>query len=234
MTLTRVTLRAAAPVLALAILAAPGFAQSPAAPAAPAASAAPAATAPATAPQILPDIALGQPDAPLTIVEYASFTCSHCRDFHEENLPRLKAEYIDTGKVRFIQRDVYFDQFGLWAGVLARCGGEVKYYAMSDMLFAEQKKWMTAKTPEDFSNNLRKLGKAAGFTDAQMDACWADQKQVEALVATFQKNATADNIEGTPTFIIGDEKVANEPWEALKAKIDEKLAAAEKAAPKAN
>src|SRR5690606_33729429 len=73
--------------------------------------------------QTVPDIALGAEDAPLTIIEYASFTCGHCANFHEENWPKLKSEYVDTGKVRFIQRDVYFDAVGLWAGILARCGG---------------------------------------------------------------------------------------------------------------
>lgn len=222
------TIRTLAPALALALLAAPGFAQTaPAAPDAPAAEA-------EAAPQILTDIALGEANAPVTFVEYASFTCSHCRDFHNETFPKLKAEYIDTGKIRFIQRDVYFDQFGLWAGVLARCGGEVKYYPMSHLLFSEQQKWMDAKTAEQFAENLRKLGKTAGFTDAQMDACWADQKQVEAMVATFQHHATADDVQGTPSFVIAGEKVQNQPWEQIKAKIDEKLAEAEKAAPKAN
>ncbi|MBT0778307.1 DsbA family protein [Paracoccus sp. pheM1] len=179
---------------------------------------------PAPEGKVLPDIALGQADAPVTIIEYASFTCSHCAVFHDENLPRLKAEYIDTGKVRFIQRDVYFDAVGLWAGILARCGGDEKYYAVSDLIFDDQKNWLNAKSGDEIAANLRKIGAKAGMTTEQMDACWNDKQKVADLVATFQTHATADQVEGTPTFIIAGEKVQNQPWEELKKIIDAKLA----------
>ncbi|CAM3779034.1 DsbA family protein [Paracoccus yeei] len=178
--------------------------------------------------RVLPDIALGEANAPLTIVEYASFTCPHCAAFHDENLPKLKAEYIDTGKIRFIQRDVYFDAVGLWAGILARCGGDEKYYPVAGMLFDEQKTWLDAKTGDEIAANLRKIGAKAGMTPDQMDACWADKQKVADLVATFQKHATEDKIDGTPSFVIGGEKVQNQPWEDMKKIIDAKLAEAGK------
>lgn len=178
--------------------------------------------------KVLPDIVLGNEDAPLTIVEYASFTCSHCAAFHDESWSKLKAGYIDTGKVRFIQRDVYFDAVGLWAGILARCGGDDKYYAVSDMLYEQQKTWLSADNGEALAANLRKIGTAAGFADEQMDACWADKQKVADLVTTFQTHATKDEIDGTPTFVIGGEKVQNQPWDELKKIIDAKLAEAEK------
>ncbi|MDO5621216.1 MAG: DsbA family protein [Paracoccus sp. (in: a-proteobacteria)] len=210
------TLRSAATALALSLAAlTPAMAQDTAA------------TTEAAAPQILPDIVLGQEDAPLTVIEYASFTCSHCRDFHNNVFPTLKSEYIDTGKVRFIQRDVYFDGVGLWAGILARCGGDDKYYAMSDLLFSGQNDWLQGKTAEEVTANMKKVGAKAGLSGEQMDACWNDQAKAEQLIATFQQNATADQIEGTPTFIIGGEKTSNQPWEGLKAVIDAKLAEAE-------
>ena len=186
--------------------------------------AAPAAEAQA---ETLPDIALGAEDAPLTIVEYASFTCGHCANFHDENWPKLKSEYIDTGKVRFIQRDVYFDQPGLWAGVLARCGGDDKYYAISDMLFDKQKSWIGSGAGDEIAANLRKIGLSAGMTEDQMTACWEDTAKVEQLVSTFQTNATADKIDSTPSFVIGGDKVTNQPWDDLKKIIDDKLAEAE-------
>ena len=195
--------------------------------AAPAAMAQEAAPADATAVQALPDIVQGAEDAPITIVEYASFTCGHCANFHSESYPKLKAEYIDTGKVKFVQRDVYFDQLGLWAGVLARCGGDDKYYAVSDMLFDEQKTWIAGGSGDEVAANLRKIGLKAGMTEDQMTACWNDTAKAEQLVATFQQNATADQIEATPTFIIDGEKVMNQPWDDMKALIDGKLAAAE-------
>lgn len=223
------TLRTTLTALAL-MMATPALAQTEgdaAAGAQPQAEAQTAETPEATAPATLPDIAMGAEDAPLTIYEYASFTCGHCANFHDENWPKLKAEYVDTGKVRFIQRDIYFDAVGLWAGILARCGGDEKYYAVSDMLFDDQKKWLSGSSGDEIAANLRKIGLKAGMTEDQMTACWDDTAKVEQLVATFQTNATADGIEATPTFIIGGEKVSNQPWEDLKAVIDAKLAEAE-------
>lgn len=192
----------------------------------PAPEPAPAASAEATAPQILPDLWLGAEDAPVDFIEYASFTCSHCADFSTEVFPKLKAEYIDTGKVRFAQRDVYFDDVGLWAGILARCGDESKFYPVSGMLFETQREWLSAKNGEELAANLRKIGAKAGYSAEQMDACWKDEAKVQSLVATFQQNAVADKVEGTPTFLINGETVRNMPWDQLKAKLDEKLAAA--------
>lgn len=228
MTLTLRSLVSAATLTALAGLALPAAAQTaaPAQPATEQPAGAQSAATPATEPAILPDLFIGAETAPVTMLEYASFTCSHCAAFHKDVFPKLKAEYIDTGKVRFAQRDVYFDEPGLWAGILARCGGDDKYYAVGSMLMDEQGTWLNAKTGDELAANLRKIGAKAGMTDAQMEACWTDQKAVESLVATFQKNAVADKIEGTPTFIINGETVRNAPWEELKAKIDEKLAAA--------
>lgn len=178
--------------------------------------------------QPVKDIPMGNDDAKVTIFEYASFTCGHCKNFHDQSWPKLKAEYIDTGKVNFIQRDIYFDQPGLWAGVLARCGGDDKYYAVSDMLFEDQKKWLAGSTGEEIAAGLRKIGLKAGMTEDQMNACWEDRTQIERLIATFQKNATADKIEATPTFIIGGDTVPNQPWEDMKAIIDAKLVEVEK------
>lgn len=177
--------------------------------------------------QTVPDISLGAEDAPLTVIEYASFTCGHCANFHAENWPKLKSEYVDTGKVKFIQRDVYFDAVGLWAGILARCGGDDKYYAVSDMLFDDQKKWLAGDSGDEIAANLRKIGLKAGMSEEQMTACWDDKGQAESLIKTFQENATADEIEATPTFIIDGEKVKNQPWDDMKKIIDDKLAEAE-------
>lgn len=214
--------------LALSLAAFPALAETtaPAAPATEAPATAPA--APAQAPAEVQDIWLGEETAPLTIVEYASFTCSHCATFHKETFPKLKAEYIDTGKVRFAQRDVYFDQFGLAGGMLARCAGDDKYYAVGGMLMDQQKEWIGDGKPQTIADNLKKMGIKAGMTAEQVDACFADNAKAEALVTAFQKNATADGIEATPTFIIGGEKMRNAPWPELKAKIDEKLAEAGK------
>ena len=180
----------------------------------------------AATPETLPDIAQGAEDAPLTIVEYASFTCGHCANFHSDVYPQLKAEYIDTGKVRFVQRDVYFDQPGLWAGILARCGGDDKFYPVSGMLFDEQEQWLAGGSGDEIATNLRRIGLKAGMTEDQMTACWEDTAKVEQLIETFQTNATADGVEATPTFIIDGEKVSTQPWDSMKEIIDTKLAEA--------
>lgn len=170
------------------------------------------------------DIVLGAEDAPLTIVEYASFTCSHCGAFHRDVFPTLKAEYIDTGKVRFIQRDVYFDAVGLWAGILARCEPE-RFHAVGGMIMDEQRDWLTSDaTGEQLAEGLRKIGLRAGMDNDTIQACWDDRGFVEALVGAFQTNADADRIDSTPTFIIGGEKVSNQSWDSMKKIIDAKLA----------
>lgn len=178
--------------------------------------------------QLVDDIVMGDEGAPVTMIEYASFTCSHCRDFSTNVFGKLKADYIDTGKVRFIQRDVYFDAVGLGAGILARCNGEEKYSAISEVIFADQNTWLSGKTMPEFEANLRKVGAKVGLTDAQMDSCWGDKQVIADLTTTFQANAGKDQIEGTPTFIINGEKVNNQPYEGLKTVLDAKIAEAEK------
>ena len=173
------------------------------------------------------DIVLGAEDAPLTIVEYASFTCVHCANFHQTVFPQLKAEYIDTGKVRFIQRDVYFDAVGLWAGILARCEPS-RFYAVGGMILDEQDSWLDPNAGgEDLAENLRKIGLRAGMDADVIQACWDDREFVEALVGAYQTNAEADGITATPSFVIGSEKVPNQGWDSLKKLIDAKLADAE-------
>lgn len=215
-----------------AALAMPALAQdaAPAAEGAATGEAAPAAADQAATPALIEDQFLGEESAPLTIYEYASFTCSHCAAFHQDVFPTLKSEYIDTGKVRFAQRDVYFDQVGLWAGILAHCD-ETKYYPVAGMLMDEQADWLSAKDGEALVANLRKIGAKAGMTAEQVDTCWNDTARVESLVATFQKNMEEHEIEGTPTFVMGGEIVQNQAWGDMKAIIDAKLAEAEAAAP---
>ena len=167
--------------------------------------------------------AIGAADAPVTLIEYASLTCPHCANFHMTVLPQLKAEYIDTGKVRLIYREVYFDRPSLWAAMVARCAGEDRYFGVVDLLFREQATWSQAADAQGVVSGLFAIGRQAGMTDAAMDACLKDAAFAEAMVAEFQKNATADGVEATPSFIINGEKLSNQPWPEFKAKIDEML-----------
>lgn len=170
------------------------------------------------------EMSMGNPDAKVTVIEYASFTCPHCKHFHDGPFKNLKAEYIDTGKINFIYREVYFDRFGLWAGMVARCGGPVRYFAISDMIFNQQRDWIGDGTPTTIAGNLRRIGKAAGLTDDQLDKCLSDADMARALVATYQNNAKADDINATPTFVINGQKYSNMAWDKFKAVLEEKLA----------
>lgn len=170
------------------------------------------------------EIAMGDPDAPVTVIEYASFTCPHCASFHADVLPRLKADYVDTGKVRLVYREVYFDRPGLWAAMIARCAGADRYFGVADLLFDGQATWSRAEGAEGVVDGLFAIGRQAGLTDADMQACLQDGEFAQALVETYQTNATADGVEATPSFVVNGEKVSNMPWDEFKAKIEEKLA----------
>lgn len=182
------------------------------------------ATADAAAPVEITDFSLGSPDAKVEIIEYASFTCPHCANFHANVWPQLKTDYIDTGKVRFTYREVYFDRYGLWAAMVARCGGEMRYFGIADMLFEQQQEWAASDDPNVVVANLRTIGKTAGLDDATLDACLKDGAKAEAMVKHFETNFEADGVEGTPTFIINGEKHSNMSFDDMKAILDEKLA----------
>lgn len=169
------------------------------------------------------DQAIGAEDAPVTIVEYASLTCPHCAAFHAETWPALKAQYVDTGKVRFILREVYFDPYGLWAGMVARCGGAETYFPFVDAFFKRQKEWTTGDQNAIVAN-LRRVGKQGGLSDADLDLCLNDQDFARGLVDSYQSNAKEDAVRSTPTFFInGDRMEGARPIEDFAAAIEKHL-----------
>ncbi|MCB1368659.1 MAG: DsbA family protein [Rhodobacteraceae bacterium] len=170
------------------------------------------------------EMSLGAEDAPVTIVEYASFTCPHCATYHKDVFGKLKAEYVDTGKVRIVVRDVYFDRFGLWAAMLARCGGAEKFFGVSDLIYNRQREWTSGESNAEIVQNLMKLGRLAGMEDDQMNACLQDSAMAQALVAEYQKNAEADEINSTPSFVINGKKYANMAYPDFKDTLDGLLA----------
>lgn len=177
----------------------------------------------AAAPEVT-DFSIGDPEAPVKIVEYASYTCPHCATFHATVFKPLKADYIDTGKVHFTLREVYFDRYGLWAALVARCGGDLRYFGISDMLFDQQQEWAASSDPNAVVQSLRTIGITAGLTNEALDVCLADAGMVEAMVKRFEENMKADGVEGTPTLFVNGEKHPNMAYEDLKAIIDAKLA----------
>jgi len=177
----------------------------------------------ALAEPIMGDVVLGDPNAKLTIFEYASFTCPHCARFAVDTFPKFKADYIDTGKVKWILREVYFDRYGLWASMVARCGGEAGFYPMADQFLAKQKVW-TAVPAEQIGGEIAKIGRMNGLTNEQLNACLGDQEYAKKLIETYQTNATADEVKSTPTFLInGEQKSGEMPYEDFAKWVDSKL-----------
>jgi protein-disulfide isomerase len=170
------------------------------------------------------DFGIGPADARVTIIEYASFTCPHCASFHAEVFKPLKADYVDAGKVRFVYREFYRNRLDLWAAMIARCGGEMRYFGITDILFEKQSEWASSEDPAVIVDNLKRIGRSAGLEDAAMDACLNDQAMAEALVARFQETSTADNVTGTPTLIMNGVRVEDRSLDAVRAEIDRLLA----------
>lgn len=172
----------------------------------------------------IPDMIIGNPDATVEVIEYASFTCPHCATFHIGAFKQLKEEFIDTGKIKFIYREVYFDRFSLWASLIARCGGEEKFYGIADLIYAGQSEWTRAGEPSAIVDELRKIGRLAGLDNDTLEACLQDGDQAQALVAWYKENAEADGIDSTPSFVINGKKYSNMSYETMKEAIEEALA----------
>jgi protein-disulfide isomerase len=187
--------RAALGALAAAAAAAPAFAQQAAA-----VDASPAALA--ARGYAVGDMSLGDPAAPLKVIEYSSLTCPHCANFHTATWPEIKARYVDAGKVHWTLREVYFDQFGLWASMIARCGGPEAFFPQIDTFFARQAEWTKA---QDIVAELQRVGRLNGLPADRMQACLGDEGLMTRLVEDFQANTTRDAVRSTPTFLIGGE-----------------------------
>jgi len=159
-------------------------------------------TAKAQAPSVLTvtdkDHVLGDPNAKITVIEYASMTCPHCAGFHTTVLPELKKLYIDTGKVKLVFRDFPLDRVALQASLLAECVPADRYFAMIDMLFQTQAQWSRARDPQDA---LSKAGKLLGIDDVKFRACQDDKETLAAIIGERQ-GAESIGVESTPTLVI--------------------------------
>ncbi len=165
------------------------------------------------APGPLPDMALGAAAAPVTIVEYASMTCSHCAAFHETTWPTLKSKYVDTGKVRFILREFPLDPLAAAAFMLARCAGPERRNAIVDMLYTRQSAWAFGDKPLEA---LAALVKVAGVSQADFDACLKDQALYDQVNQTRQRAVDVFKVNATPTFFVNGQEMNGElPIEAF-------------------
>jgi len=174
---------------------------------------------------VLGDVAIGDPNAPVTMIEYAALTCSHCRDFWKWELPKLKAQYLDTGKVKLIYRDFPIDGAGmdvLFASV-ARCGGEAKYVDMVDEFFTRQYDLLTAAQTGTALPVLNEIGQKFGLTQDQIITCIDHRPDLKASILKSQTDGNAKGVRATPTIFINDEVVSNPTWEEVVATIEKKL-----------
>ena len=151
----------------------------------------------------LGDVWLGPADAKVTIIEYASLTCSHCATFHKDTYPKLKERYIDTGKVRFTLREFPLDPLATAGFMLARCEGEPKYYPITDLLFDTQRTWAFVDKPLDA---LQQMLKQAGFSQEKFESCLRDQKLYEAVNAVRKRGEEKFKVNSTPTFFINGQR----------------------------
>ena len=156
--------------------------------------------------EALPDVVIGDKDAPVTIVEYASLTCSHCREFHQTTYPKIKKDFIDTGKAKLIIREFPFDPRALAAFMLARCTGEdAKRTAMVDVMFDQQPQWAYSNQA---SAELLKISRLAGMTEDQFKACLSDKELQKKIVDVQQRGETEFGVNATPTFFVNGDKYA--------------------------
>jgi protein-disulfide isomerase len=170
-------------------------------------AAADAATLLAVTPQ---DRVLGKPDAPVTIVEYASLTCPHCAHFAKDVLPKLKPKWIDSGKAKLVMRPFPLDEPALRAEMVARCAPPAKYYPLIETLFETQDTWAISK---DWRSALERTARLAGISKKDFDACLADKAVEDMVVSSRLVAATQLGVNSTPSFFVNGNKFEGVPTE---------------------
>ena len=172
-------------------------------------------------PHPLGERVLGAADAKVTIIEYASATCPHCADFHRDTFPKLKAEYVDTGKARFVFREFPFDDLALAAFMVARCAAPEQYYPIMDVLFEQQQQWARSNDPR---GALFAIASQAGFTQESFDACLKNEAVAKGVIGGRDRAAKEFGVDSTPTFFINGKVISGAaPLEEFRATIDAAL-----------
>ena len=166
------------------------------------------------------DIFLGNKDAKVTVIEYASMTCIHCANFHKDIYPKIKEHYIDTNKIKFIYRDFPLDKQALFGSVLAKCAPKEKYFDFVKLILSTQKKWVTSD--DTFIDKLKNIGKLAGLTESKINNCFKDEQIVDNIINTRTFAERKYNINSTPSFIINNKKYSDMSYENFE-KIIENL-----------
>ena len=171
------------------------------------------------------DMTLGDPNAKVKMVEYASLTCSHCGTFNNDVFPAFKAKYIDTGKVHYTFKEFLTPPNEVAAAgfLTARCAGKDKYFKVTDAIFHAQQEMFTTG---DMRGVLLRVAQSAGLTEQQFNACITDEAALKALNERVEKAIKVDKINSTPTFVINGKKVKE--GEISLAELDAAVAEASK------
>jgi protein-disulfide isomerase len=148
---------------------------------------------------------LGDPEAPVTIIEYSSLTCPHCAAFHTGTLPEIKERFIETGQAKIVYRDFPLDQNALNAAVIAHCAGDDRYFAFLEAMFASQERWARSSDPTESLLQLAGLG---GMPREQAEACLADDAMLDAVLQMRLDGQAEYSVSSTPTFVINGEVVS--------------------------
>ncbi len=168
------------------------------------------------------DHIIGNPDAKVTIVEYASLTCPHCATFHVDTFKEFKKNYIDTNKVKFIYRNFHLDNLALAGALIAECAPKDQYFPILDLIFSNQRKWIAA--PKQFAEMVNIL-KLVGYTQGKVDECFTKKDLISGLLDDRKRAAEEFNVNSTPTIFINGEKQSGAlSYQTLSTKVDELLA----------
>ena len=171
------------------------------------------AAAQAVGPVTPADMALGNPQAKVTVIEYASASCPHCARFNNEVFPAFKRKYVDTGKVRYVYREFLTEPAPVAAAgaLLARCAGKDKYFQVTDAVYHAQDEIYEPGTETIRAGAgrdvLRRIAQSAGLSEDQFNKCISDEAALKAFATRTETSAEKDHIEGTPTFIVNGKKV---------------------------
>lgn len=175
----------------------------------------------ATTDELMAERVLGNADAPLTIIEYSSLTCPHCAEFHLKTLPKLKATYIDTGKVRLIFHDFPLDARALTAAMVARCVEPNRYFGFLEILFRDQETWAISDDPV---RELKVRSRLAQLSETAFNACLANEELAKAITERAKRAHEREGVNSTPIFFIGDRTLRGAyPYEDFKTIIDAAL-----------
>ncbi len=174
------------------------------------------------------DMTLGNANAKVTVIEYASATCSHCARWNADVYPAFKAKYVDTGKVNYVYREILTAPAEVAAAsfLMARCAGKDKYFQVVDSVYRSQEEMFTTG---QFREVLVRIAQSAGMDEAKFNACVSDEKALKAINSRVEKYSKEQSIQGTPTFVVNGKKVGGpEGGEASLAQLDAAIAEASK------